>query len=1121
MLKVKVNFIFWEHETPLVEPDGSSSYGNFDLSDPDEAQFIDNMIADMNARIRDINIPNNNNCLVATDSDFGQHLPDARIEFDVEKYVIRDSYLWNIQNATDGAFYCPTAWAAEYTDRAFQKLAQAGVRDGIHVFFGQEGTPYQRLLVDGDVSIVNGNFSSFASSTDCSEFPGEQGNLNQRQRVAMTNEYLAYRFKQLADSDPNDGMVSFYDFYNASRVTVHELGHSLSLGHVQTCDENIMHDLEDNGAGPRNFLTPTQLGEMHRSLYIESARQHVVCEIGGVQPRYIVDDQTWAFDTKMYSDLVLEPGASLTICGNLYMPDGGRIIVKNGARLIIDGGLVSLNREEYENCPDAFWQGIFVIGNPDRIHANVDVFNLLPDDPGVVLLSNQATLERARVAITAANDFRRAGTPPPPGQPSPATPETALYGGIVQAENAIFRNNIIGVSIANYGFDNASFFSGCQFFSDDESARFGVMVHRSRNIDFNDCTFSQINGTGISVNNGQVNVLRGNTFSDSDYGIYGVGFDPLGETIIVGAEDEDLNRNEFNTNGVGIYAGGVYNIEIYSNDFRNNNFGVNISGETGFFIKGNDYEDHIVAENYENTGEININKSECNNYQDAGYGLRFLGDNLSVAFDGNNFERVDLSQGNFPNIDVYLREGTQNGNTVLGRLKTQGSTSNGAENDFSGFGFIPDNSPDIRTKTSSFAGQYLTEQFFYYSPIVAHQDFVPACSLNNPCTGEVNNFYHFFITEPVIDTPCGTDGFTGDGNECTSKECLNSYNNNLATVAANWDNNARSGILNLINSGQTFQSAQHLNAASPLVSEEVLTALVQSNNFTTAAKAQLLAANVPLSSSLLALAQSTLSSSQWNQLLYKQQQEPHSARVMQILQYQQAEQRKNQALLATASYLYSHGTVSDAVDVLVQDGTRLAKRALISLYLKEGNQVAVANVLAAYPTVTSSDQEYHYVIDAAILMVNEQALTTGLEADLLAVAEEEGPFSGYAQSILLESHNKLFSPDLPIPALQALQAEPITEQPSASMMTTKATDLETREHLLISPNPASNSVTIEFPTSQASVPLELIDLQGRIIFSTLFTDKQQINLQGLPEGLVLVRLHLPDRVVSQKLLIQK
>lgn len=154
VLKVKVNFIFWEHETPLIESDGTNTYGNFDLSDPVELQFIDDMISDMNARIRDINIPPNNNCFVATDLDWGQHLPDARIEFDVEKYVIRDNYLWNIQNATDNANYCPMSWAAEYTNRAYQKLAAENVREGINVFFGQEGNPYQRLLVDGDLSIM-------------------------------------------------------------------------------------------------------------------------------------------------------------------------------------------------------------------------------------------------------------------------------------------------------------------------------------------------------------------------------------------------------------------------------------------------------------------------------------------------------------------------------------------------------------------------------------------------------------------------------------------------------------------------------------------------------------------------------------------------------------------------------------------------------------------------------------------------------------------------------------------------------------------------------------------------------------------------------------------------------
>jgi len=100
-LLVKVNFIFWEHQTPLVESDGTITHGNFDMNDPVQRQFINNFIAEMNSRVGDLNLPTNTTCFNASDLDLGQYIQFSKIQFDVQTYNIRDSYLWNIQNATD------------------------------------------------------------------------------------------------------------------------------------------------------------------------------------------------------------------------------------------------------------------------------------------------------------------------------------------------------------------------------------------------------------------------------------------------------------------------------------------------------------------------------------------------------------------------------------------------------------------------------------------------------------------------------------------------------------------------------------------------------------------------------------------------------------------------------------------------------------------------------------------------------------------------------------------------------------------------------------------------------------------------------------------------------------
>ena len=587
-LTVKVNFIFWETEDPIIEWDGTVSHGNFDLDNPVHLTFLNAVVNDMNARIGDINFPNDLGCLNA-EEDF---LQMGKIQFDVEMYNITDTYLWDITNATETPacgtggpieWYCPNNWCDEYTDQAYDKLNQAGVRNAINVFWGQEGPVFHQIIVDNIPPPGATDFTSIASSTDCSEFPGDQDNLNQRLRVAMTNEYFAYRFGDLVDDQyPNGPLISGdAAHYGISRVTLHELGHSLSLGHIFDCPENVMDD-----GGAQNVFRPDQLGRMHRALHLTSVRNHVVCEQRDKYTRVITDTERWTFNTKIYSSIIIDRDAELTICGEVFMPRGGSIIVRNGGRLILDGGTISIDREEYENCPDETWLGIFVHGNPDRFHSEVDINNQQSDDPGILLMRNGSLIERSRFGVQLSSNLRIGWSEEEDAthnyediESSDVYTFTDYYypGGIIQAENSTFRNNGQAAYLPHYDHANASFFDNCTFelidtpespFDNDNTTR-GVTVLQSRGVTFTDCTFRDINGPGIAIANGQANILSRNEFETCTYGIYAVGTDPFGENTIIGlAENELDDRNSFLRNGNGIYLGGVSGININNNLFE-------------------------------------------------------------------------------------------------------------------------------------------------------------------------------------------------------------------------------------------------------------------------------------------------------------------------------------------------------------------------------------------------------------------------------------------------------------------------------------------------------------------------------------------------------------------------
>ncbi|MCB9302753.1 MAG: right-handed parallel beta-helix repeat-containing protein [Lewinellaceae bacterium] len=114
-----------------------------------------------------------------------------------------------------------------------------------------------------------------------------------------------------------------------------------------------------------NYLSIGQVGRMHRISHLLSMRKYVSCREPSQShdplselPRVVTGDETWDFDTKLYTHLIIESGGELTLCGRLYMPKNGYIWVKRGGKLTVDGGLISFNRQEFEDCPNEFWEGI-------------------------------------------------------------------------------------------------------------------------------------------------------------------------------------------------------------------------------------------------------------------------------------------------------------------------------------------------------------------------------------------------------------------------------------------------------------------------------------------------------------------------------------------------------------------------------------------------------------------------------------------------------------------------------------------------------------------------------------------------------------------------------------------
>ena len=187
-----------------------------------------------------------------------------------------------------------------------------------------------------------------------------------------------------------------------------------------------------------NFISRKQAGRMHRalSLYDNSfttnnkPMHQYVKEKHSLDTYWLMEDETWDFAIKMYNDIIVTAGKTLTIKCEVRMPIDGVIEVRPGGRLILDGGKVTCAH------PGEQWHGIVADGtsNQHQEPANNPTFQ------GLVIMKNGAVVEHARIGFS---NYRY-------GSPS------TYNGGVLQVQGnllgigAHFKNCTVGADFRKY-----------------------------------------------------------------------------------------------------------------------------------------------------------------------------------------------------------------------------------------------------------------------------------------------------------------------------------------------------------------------------------------------------------------------------------------------------------------------------------------------------------------------------------------------------------------------------------------------------------------------------------------------------------------------------------------------
>ena len=167
----------------------------------------------------------------------------------------------------------------------------------------------------------------------------------------------------------------------------------------------VVNDLEINDP-----IKKIRAGTFGRGLW----ETDLNCLFDADHPIVIQQNTIWDSVKRLDCSVYIDSSYTLTITDTVFFPPLGKIYVKQGGALLVNGGVLTTK------CPD-MWQGIEVWGRSNRPAS--------PYFQGNVILRNGSVIENARIGITTAMKYHNGFI------------DWSTTGGIINTDNAIFKNN--------------------------------------------------------------------------------------------------------------------------------------------------------------------------------------------------------------------------------------------------------------------------------------------------------------------------------------------------------------------------------------------------------------------------------------------------------------------------------------------------------------------------------------------------------------------------------------------------------------------------------------------------------------------------------------------------------
>jgi hypothetical protein len=420
----------------------------------------------------------------------------------------------------------------------------------------------------------------------------------------------------------------------------------------------------------------------------------------------IANDEEWTRDMRLYHNLRIPAGVTLTIRCKLLLPEDGVVIVERGGRLIVDGGKIW----RANTCSaEQHWAGIAVKGNPNALQPNPND-PLTANDGGVVLLQGDGEIEGAVIGVAT--------------QSHPHWDVPADRGGLIQGDVFTFRDNVRGVQFMRYDLPNFSKFTDVTFINENGNAKWGVTMWRTHNIGFEGSVFQNLTRNGINSWDASYNVYKRNRFLNCAFnGITAGGSMPLGGFIQVGNESNfGSDQNRFINNTVGFRGTSNVLTRIHGNYMDNFDFDVAVTGESDNDIFVNSFMADAAGVQLESTGILG-SVTDCNVYNGNIVGINVVGNNQSMSFWREQFGTQFH--------DMFIEGQVTNPGEIM---EFQGNQFDARWNFFTG-------AHNEQIKTSTVTLWNNTEHFNYFFP--GNSSFTnvrPRCADNDPNCSPPSNF---------------------------------------------------------------------------------------------------------------------------------------------------------------------------------------------------------------------------------------------------------------------------------------------------------------------------------------------------------------------------------------------